>query len=70
MKKWVLVFGLVSFIFCVVVLMVRSGSIAKDTLHPNDYSQKYVPHELLVKLKEDSVGDIVQNKWIIRDVFN
>jgi hypothetical protein len=50
--------------------MIRSGSIVKDTLQANDDSQNFVPHELLVKLKEDSVGDIVQSKWLIRNVFN
>ena len=70
MKKWVSLSVLVLFIFFVVVLMVRSSSNVKDTLQANVHFQEYVPHELLVKLKEESVGDIVQSRWLIRDVFN
>ena len=70
MKKWAFVFALLSCIFFVVVLLVRSSSNAKNTLQANVHFQEYVPHELLVKLKEESVGDIVQSRWLIRDVFN
>lgn len=33
-------------------------------------SQKCVPHELIVKLRESTVGDLVQNSWLIRNIFD
>ncbi|MBE3125428.1 MAG: hypothetical protein IMZ57_07185 [Acidobacteria bacterium] len=69
MKKSAVVF-FSFFIVCSIVLLVGSSSKATGTLQASYLSQNFVPHELLVKLKEDSVGDIIQSKWLIRNLFN
>jgi hypothetical protein len=69
MKKSAVVFFSV-FIICSIVLLVGSSSKATGTLQAVYAPQEYVPHELLVKLKEDSVADIIQSKWLIRNVFD
>ncbi|MBE3121650.1 MAG: S8 family serine peptidase [Thermoplasmata archaeon] len=58
------------FIVCSIVLVIGSSSKATGTLQAVFAPQEYVPHELLVKLKEDSVGDMVQSRWLIRNVVN
>lgn len=69
MKKSAVVFF--SFFFvCSIVLFIGSSSKATGTLQAVYAPQEYVPHELLVKLKEDTVGDILQSKRLIRNVFD
>ena len=69
MKKSVFaVFSIFS--LCAVILIVSSGSNATGTLHPNADSQDFVPHELLVKFNEDTVGDIIQSRWLILNIIS
>jgi subtilisin family serine protease len=58
------------FVLCSVVLVISSHSKASGTLQARYDTQKYVPHELLVKFKEYPVGDTGQNKWLIQNVIN
>jgi hypothetical protein len=60
------VFALVSSIALLIGLETKAGEARqRESVH-----QDYVPNELLVKLKEDVVGDIVNNKLLVRNVFN
>jgi subtilisin family serine protease len=67
-KKLQLVSFLV-FIVCSIIL-IGSSSRTTGTLQAEYAQQDYVPHELLVKFKEGSVGDLTQNKWQVQNVLN
>ena len=69
MKKSAVVF-FSFFIVCLIVGLVGSNSKSPGTLQASYDSQNFVPHELLVKLKEDSVGDLAQSKWLVRNIIN
>ncbi len=70
MKKSLVLFLSAFFLLAVVIFMVGSSSVATGTSQANYEPQNFVPHELLIKFKDDSVGDIVQNKWLIQNVLD
>ncbi len=70
MKKSAFFFFSVSLFFCIVVLLVRSGSVTKIAAQAIDDSREFAPHELLVRLKEASVGDLIRNQWLVRNIIS
>jgi subtilisin family serine protease len=69
MKKLIFVFFLVVGM-CSIILLISASSRAAGTLQTEKVQQNYVPHELLVKFKEDVVGNLTQNKWQVQNVLN
>lgn len=55
---------------CSIVLLINPGPRATGTLQAEYVQQDYVPQELLVKFKEDAVGDLAHNKWQVQNVLN
>ena len=69
MKKLIFMFLLVVGV-CSIVLLINPGPRATGTLQAEYVQQDYVPQELLVKFKEDAVGDLAHNKWQVQNVLN
>lgn len=69
MKKLVFAFCLVVGV-CSIIFLISSSSRAAGTLQSEKIQQDYVPHELLVKFREDVVGNLTQNKWQVQSVLN
>src|SRR4030066_765467 len=69
MKKLIFVFFLVVGV-CSIVLLISTSSRATGTLQAEYVQQDHVPHELLVKFKEDVVGDLTQNKWQVQNILD
>jgi len=70
MKKSPILLFSVSFAFCAVVLFVRSSLVTKSTSQAIDDSREFAPHELLVRLKEASVGDLIGNQSLVRSIIS
>lgn len=56
-------------VFCI-LLIIGSNSKATQTVQAGYEPEKYVPNEVLVRFKEDVVGDISQNKWLVQNLIN
>jgi subtilisin family serine protease len=69
MKKLIFMFFLIVGV-CSIVLLISSSSRAAGTLQSEKVQQNYVPHELLVKFKEDVVGNLTQNKWQVQNILD
>jgi subtilisin family serine protease len=69
MKKLIFVFFLVVGV-CSIILLISSSSRAAGMLQAEKVQQNFVPHELLVKFKEDAVGDLTQNKRQVQNVLD
>jgi len=70
MKKSPILLFSVSFAFCAIVLFVRSSLVTKSTSQAIDDSREFAPHELLVRLKEASVGDLIGNQSLVRSIIS
>lgn len=69
MKKYYVLFFLGLVLLSSVVLLVSSGSIAEDSLESAYVTQKYAPHELIIKLRESAIGDVIQNKRLVQNIL-
>ncbi|GEM_PF-2079656 len=58
------------FLFFPVLFILGSGYNETGRIQSNPDPQDFVPHELLVKFKEDSVGDITENRGLILNIIN
>lgn len=64
---------LITFLFampCLMIILITLNSRSLGGLKTNFVPQEFVPHEILFKLREDSVGDMAQNKWLIRNIVD
>ncbi len=70
MKKPAFIISLVFLVSCLAVAIFSSWSMTRRTSQVTPISRDFVPHELLVKLKEDRIGDLLQNRGLVQNVFN
>jgi hypothetical protein len=68
MKKLVILFHTASF-FVLVFLFIGTYSKATQAIRSEYSPQEYVPNEVLVKFKEDVIGDLIQSKALIQNVI-
>ncbi len=69
MKKALTIIVAVTFI-CLIFLSLGTSSRATQVSQPGYSPEEYVPNEVIVKFKEDVVGDLVQNKWLIQNAVD
>lgn len=69
MNKSLAVFLTVTFI-CLLFLSVGTSSKATQVSQTAYSPEEYVPNEVIVKFKEDVVGDLIQNNWNVRNVLD
>jgi subtilisin family serine protease len=61
---------LISLSVLLILLIFKADTKANQTAQTEYEAQEYVPYEVLVRLKEDVIGDFRENKWLIRNVIN